>query len=290
MVVHDKSVPGRGPGSTAAAACTGAHGGQAGNDEQGGPPDFRSSIEMIFDGDPDGFFNAANDLRRMSASDAVEVLYVLAIEHGVREAHLNYGFFLEEEARPTEAIAQYEKAHALGDPKAAFALGQAHLGMGNPREAMRWFRFAEENPWIPLRLARAYRALGEEALAVEVLLDGSGKSAEAAVELVTTTDELDLDEAIRLLETHLKNGELDVLIPLADLYSRAGRKDREIELLRRSVEAGEPNALHNLGLALWEAGHTKAGRSILKQAAGHGDRLSARVLRDLKRQRHVRLK
>jgi hypothetical protein len=76
-------------------------------------------------------------------------------------------------------------------------------------------------------------------------------SAEAAVELVTVTDELDLGSSVRLLERHLANGgQVDVLIPLTDLYSKAGRRDKEIELLRRSVSEGEPSALHILGLAL----------------------------------------
>lgn len=51
--------------------------------------DFRSSVEMILSNDPDGLFNAANDLTQISKSEAIEVLYLLAIEHGVNGACAN---------------------------------------------------------------------------------------------------------------------------------------------------------------------------------------------------------
>ena len=42
------------------------------------------------------------------------------------------------------------------------------------------------------------------------------------MEYIHTSNELDLESAINLLEKHLQNGEVDVLIVLADLYSKAG--------------------------------------------------------------------
>ena len=111
------------------------------------------------------------------------------------------------------------------------------------------------------------------------------------MEYIHTTNELDLESAINLLEKHLQNGEVDVLIVLADLYSKAGNPEKEIELLRRSVAEGEPNALHNLGLALWQSGHTREGKALLKKAAQHGDKLSPKALHNLRgKQRHIRLK
>ncbi|MFJ5694140.1 tetratricopeptide repeat protein [Arthrobacter sp. NPDC093125] len=253
--------------------------------------DFRSSVELILAGDPDGLFNAANDLRLISQSEAIEVLYRLAIEQGVNEAYLNYGVFLRDINRPKEALVQFEKAHAVGDPKAAFALGETNWEMERHAEAIKWLRLAGSNAAIPLRLARSYRALGDEESAVKVLREGSETSAEAAVEYIDTTDDLDPESAINLLEKHLQNGEVDVLIPLADLYSKAGNPDKEIELLRRSVAEGEPNALHNLGLALWQSGQTREGRALLKKAAQQGDKLSPKVLHNLRgKQRHIRLK
>lgn len=255
------------------------------------PVDFRSSVELILSGDPDGLFNAANDLRQVSTSEAVEVLYRMAIEQGVKEAYLNYGVFLRDIDRPKEALVQFEKAHAAGDPKAAFALGETNWEMERHAEAIKWLRLAGSNPAVPLRLARSYRALGDEESAVKVLREGTKTSAEAAVEYIHTTNELDLESAINLLEKHLQNGEVDVLIVLADLYSKTGNPEKEIELLRRSVAEGEPNALHNLGLALWQSGHTREGKALLKKAAQQGDKLSPKVLHNLRgRQRHVRLK
>jgi len=249
--------------------------------------DFQSSVEMILSGDPDGLFNAANDLRHISTSEAVEVLYRLAIEHGVKEAYLNYGALLRDINRPKEALVQFEKAHEVGDPKAAFALGEMNGEMERHGEAIKWLQLADSNPFVPLRLARSYRALGDEVSAVKVLREGSETSAEAAVEYIQTTNELDLDGSINLLEKHLQNGDVDVLIVLADLYSEAGNPAKEIELLRRSVAAGEPNALHNLGLALWQSGHTREGKILLKKAAQQGDKLSPKILHKIRgKQRH----
>jgi tetratricopeptide (TPR) repeat protein len=255
------------------------------------PVDFRSSVELILSGDPDGLFNAANDLLEISRPEAVEALYRLAIEAGVKEAYLNYGSFLRDINRPKEALVQFEKAHAVGDPKAAYFLGETNWEMQRHREAIKWLLLAGNNPYVPLRLARAYRALGDEDSAAKVLREGSQTSAEAAVEFIHTTSELDLESAISLLQKHLDNGAVDVLIVLADLYSKAGNQEKEIELLRRSVAEGEPNAMHNLGLALWQSGHTREGKALLKKAAQQGDKLSPKVLHNLRRkQRHTRLR
>jgi len=222
------------------------------------PVDFRSSVELILSGDPDGLFNAANDLTRVSKSEAVEVLYRLAIEQGVKEAYLNYGLFLRDINRPKDALVQFEKAHAVGDPKAAYLLGETNWEMERHAEAIKWLRLAGSDTYVPLRLARSYRALGDEESAVKVLREGSETRAEAAVEYV---------------------------------HSKAGNPEKEIELLRRSVAEGEPNALHNLGLALWESGQTREGKALLKKAAQQGDKLSPKVLHNLRgKQRHIRLK
>ncbi|MFE5839172.1 tetratricopeptide repeat protein, partial [Arthrobacter sp. NPDC056493] len=134
--------------------------------------DFRSSVEMILSNDPDGLFNAANDLTQISKSEAIEVLYLLAIEHGVTEAYLNYGWFLRDINRPKEALVQFQKALEAGDPQAAFYLGETSLEMGRHLDAIRWLRLAGDDPFVPLRLARAYRAVGDELSAVEVLREG----------------------------------------------------------------------------------------------------------------------
>lgn len=253
------------------------------------PANFRSSVEQILGGDPDGLFNAANDLLRISESEAVETLYLLAIEHGVTGAYLNYGWFLRDRNRPEEALVLFEKAHDLGDRKAAFYLGETYLELDKYLEAIKWLRRSSWTTYVPLRLARAYRGVGDELSALEVLRDGMQTSSEAARELIHTTDELDLQASIDLLERHLSGGDTDVLILLAELYSKAGKPEKEIELLRRSVAEGEPNALHNLGLALWNSGQAREGRAVLKKAAQRGDKLSSKVLHDIRgKQRHGR--
>lgn len=255
----------------------------------GEPVDFRSSVEIILAGDPTGLFSAANDLTQIPVHEAVEVLYLLAIEHEVKEAYLNYGWFLRNVNRPKEALVQFEKAHAAADPQAAYFLGETHLELGEFLEAIRWLRLAKDNPYVPLRLARAYRGVGDELSAVEVLLEARETSSEAARELIHTTNELSLEASIDLLEAHLERGDNDVLILLAELYSKAGKPEKEIELLRRSVAEGEPNALHNLGIALWNFGETREGKTLLKMAAQQGDRLSPKILHEIRgKQRHRR--
>lgn len=248
--------------------------------------ELRSSIEMVLDGDPDGLFNTANDLQKMGKTDIIETLYLMAIERGVNEAYLNLGLFLNGLGRIKEAIPHYRRAFELDDPNAAVALGQAYFEIGKYADAVRWLKTAGTNPNAALCLAKSYRALGDITSATQALHEGSRYSHEAATELVTTTDELDTEAAIRLLERHLADGAIDVLIPLANLYATAGNREKEIELLRRSVAAGEPFARHNLGVALSQAGESKEGFALLRQAAAAGDTKSPGTLRRLRRKRH----
>lgn len=250
--------------------------------------EFRESLEDILAGKAVGLFNAANDLRRLNKAQAIEVMYASAIDHGVQEALLNFGNFLVENNRLDEAITQYKKAHQAGDKHASFALGQTFLQLNQPAAAIHWLLKAKDNPYTPLRLAMAYRASGEEESAVNALRCSKEESPEAAVELIQTTDELDINESIHLLERHLEKGSLEVLIPLAELYSQTGRKAESIELLQRSVSSGEPNALHNLGLALWEYGEFTEGERTLKRAAQLGDELAVETLKEIKRTKRQR--
>lgn len=110
---------------------------------------------------------------------------------------------------------------------------------------------------------------------------------EVAVELVTTGN-LETDEAIALLEHHAEGGDVDVLIPLANLYGELNRKAEEIAVLRQAVASGEPHAVHNLGLVLWHAGYRKEGRTFLKAAARNGDQLASRALHRIRRKRHAK--
>lgn len=213
--------------------------------------EFRLSVEEIFAGEITGFYNAANDLRKISHANAIEVFYRIAIDHGVRDALLNYGYFLQGEKRYSEALQWFLKAHAEGDAKASFAIGQTHLQLEDYAEAIRWLESSGDEPFIPLRLAQAYRGVGDEESALRVLIQSAETSSESAVELVLS-GHLGLHDSIVLLEKHLGNGEMDVLIPLANLHAEVGDYPRSVELLRRSVALGEPHAAHNLQVTLLE--------------------------------------
>lgn len=245
---------------------------------------------MILEGDPGGIFNLANELSRTPRADVVDTLYRLAIARGVVGAPLNYGWFLTREGRHREALAQFTAAHEAGDPLAPFHLGETYWTMGRHRDAVTWLEQAGSREGVALRLARSYRALGDATKAERVLLEAKDRDAEAAVELVTSSGVLARPAAIALLERHLERGAVDVLIPLAELYSRDGDTATEIRLLRRSVEEGEPNAAHNLGLALWRAGRLREGRMLLKEAAARGDRLSQDRLRRIHGERRAQLR
>lgn len=62
--------------------------------EDDGQLSFRQSIEDAEFADPKALYNAANDLQRISKAEAVEVLYLLAIDANVTAVLLNYGAFL----------------------------------------------------------------------------------------------------------------------------------------------------------------------------------------------------
>ncbi|WP_159620272.1 tetratricopeptide repeat protein [Arthrobacter zhaoguopingii] len=250
---------------------------------------FRKSIEYAGFTTPEGLYDAANDLRHISKADAVEVLYLLAIDAGVTDAGvtdalLNYGIFLWDEGRLREALLPLEKAYDARDQHAALTLAQVHLDLGDAETAIAWFERAEAHPAVPLRLARAYRALGDHQRALSVLQEAKDTNPEAAVELVLM-GELKGDEAIALLQQHADWGSVDVLIPLANLHGEDNRPAEEIALLRRALDSGEPNAAHNLGLALWNAGHRQEGRTLLKDAARNGDKLAGDALNRLRRKR-----
>ncbi|MHA7294098.1 tetratricopeptide repeat protein [Arthrobacter sp. HLT1-21] len=243
---------------------------------------FRASIKHARFTDPDGLFNAANDLQKISKAEAVEVLYLLAIDAGVTDALLNYGTFLWDEGKLGPAIAPLKKAYEANDPHAAPTLGQIYLELDDAENAILWFQRAGDHPTVPVRLARAYRAQGNQRSALKVLIEAKDNNAEAAVELVLD-GELSGHAAVALLQHHAARGSVDVLIPLANLYGEMGRTSEEIAVLRQAVGAGEPNAAHNLGLALWHSGYRQEGRALLKTAAHNGDRLARRALERLRR-------
>lgn len=115
------------------------------------PVDFRSSVELILFKDQDGLFNAANDLTQIPKYAAIEVSYLLAIEHGVKEAYLNYGWFLRGINRPKEAIAQFQKTLEIGDPQAAYLSGRnlpgdGQTSSGHKMAAPRWRKSSRAAP------------------------------------------------------------------------------------------------------------------------------------------------
>lgn len=255
-------------------------------EESDGKVSFRQTIEDA-ELEPETLYNAANDLQRISKAEAIELLYQMAIDAGVTDALLNYGIFLWYEGKLKQAIPPLEQAYEADDQHAALTLGQIYFELNDAKTAITWFERSGDHPYLPVRLSRAYRSLGAENTALRILLEAKEENPEAAVELVLS-GELEVDESIELLERHTDEGGVDVLIPLANLYGMKGRVADEIELLRRAVAAGEPNAVHNLGLALWQAGHRQEGRTLLKEAAQSGDQLAAQALHGLRRKRRKR--
>jgi tetratricopeptide (TPR) repeat protein len=128
---------------------------------------------------------------------------------------------------------------------------------------------------LPLTLGQIYFELNDAKTAI-TWFERSGDHPYVPVRLSRAYRSLGAENtAVRiLLEAKEKNHEAAV--------------ELEIELLRRAVAVGEPNALHNLGLALWQAGHRQEGRTLLKEAAQSGDQLAAQALHGLRRKRRKR--
>lgn len=242
---------------------------------------FRESLELIHAGDPDGFFNLANDLQEANKSGLVQAAYDLAVSHGIEEAFLNYGNYLAECGQEKAACTMWKRAFESGDERAAVLLAQQFVEENDLDSAEIWYQKASAIPESALLHARLKTRLGKHEEALDILKQNSDADAEAAVELVLHHGDQFSDGGVRLLEKHHARGHLEVNIPLAALHESKGKPEQAIALLEESVSAGEGNALLNLGILLLQNGREVEGARWIKKAARSGDKRAKRILKKL---------
>lgn len=177
------------------------------------------------------------------------------------------------------AVEMYGEAYDRGDVRGACAVGQALEQLGDLAGAREWYGRALSVPETPSRLARVLRALGEDDEAWQVLRDGRDVSWEAAVDYALDRRVPD-GEAVALLESHLRRGNVDVEVTLAGFYEDAGREVEAERPLRDAAGRGDTHAMTNLGVFVDERGHRAEAIGLWKASAEQGDELAARLLRD----------
>lgn len=243
-------------------------------------------VERMVAGDADALFNVANTLG-VSADLAREIMYRLAGDAGVDEAWLNLGLLLSEGGRGGEALDCYRTAYDKGDHAAAIMLGQGYEDLGRLTEAKDWYEKVKRHPFAPLRLSRVVRALGDEEEADRILLESARDAQEAAVEVVLR-GLVSATEAQVLLEEHWSRGELEVAVPLANIYEGLGRIAEATSVLRAGLASGDRHVRHNLGCLLWEHGDRGEALFWWRRAAEAGDEKAARALSEVESERRWR--
>ena len=234
-------------------------------------------VEEAFAGEAWALFNVGNWANGRRNQLVPIAVYAVAAANGEDDAWRNLGFCLDNLGVSEAALVVWEVAAHRGDTGAALHLAMEVEVQGDLARAEALCRLAMEEAATPVRLARVLRALGRDAEADAVIVEGRFRSPEAATDWAKMPG-VSVEDGIALLERHLREGAEEVLIVLADLYEQAGRVDDAIAALCRSVSGGERNAPHNLALLLKESGR----RGYLKWfllAAREGDPLSIRWMR-----------
>lgn len=241
--------------------------------------EFEEWLEAALRGDADAIFNIGAGVSKKSVEDFRRAAYAVAAHKGVAEAAFNLGLLFEEQGKVKKARQAMERAASLNEPQAVLWLGYDAEVSGRLIEALDWYARSQDVKQAPLHIARVLRELGREGEAIEVLYRARMESAEIAVEWAIGSSS-QASERIELLERYAATGEQSVLIPLANLLVEEGRTEEAVEALRRSVAQNEPNARHNLGVTLYEAGCQADGLAEIRRAARDGDMLAVDWLDD----------
>lgn len=232
---------------------------------------FREWLIDAIAGDPEGLFNIASAIDDENLVAFRTSAYRLSAERGSAEAAVNLALDLDDAGDADGARVFMQRAWSLGERV------QAPLWLGYDREqdedfenAVAWYLRSEDSVQGTLGAARALREMGRGSDADDVLFRRLDSDASIAAEWAVSAQS-SLTEKIERLERMVADGDFQLLIPLANLLADAGNFDRAIELLRRSADMGEPNARHNLGVTLWEAGRAQEAIDQMTRAAADGD-------------------
>ena len=239
--------------------------------------DIRVALHRLSSSAPEEFFNIANDLRALGCDDAAVPFYEKAIEAGVPEATYNLALLRHERGRTEIARSGFVAASEAGDAKGAFMAAQIFEACGDDDRAALHYARALELPETPVRLARVLRRIGLAQEADDIVAESAAMSWESAVEHALR-DATPVAEGLTHLDHHWSRGETRVAVTLALLLEEDGRADDAEAVLLVAAEAGDVQALTNLGTRWRDNGDLEAARRSLVDAALRGDALAQRLL------------
>ena len=128
-----------------------------------------------------------------------------------------------------------------------------------------------------MRLARVLRRIGLAQEADDIVAESAAMSWESAVEHALR-DATPVAEGLTHLDHHWSRGETRVAVTLALLLEEDGRADDAEAVLLVAAEAGDVQALTNLGTHWRDNGDLEAARRAWVDAALRGDALAQRLL------------
>jgi tetratricopeptide (TPR) repeat protein len=265
--------------------------------------------------DPDELIDLGCDLADAGRLGDAERCFVRAAALGSATAEFDLGNTLKDQQRLVEAAAAYERAIAGGENDAWLNLGQVLEELADEDGAMRAYAGAAKRGDSngALSLAFMLRERGDNAAAAEQARTAaaSGNALAAAVVASWDWDEtLDptLEPALRagaefypsaranlaellrstgraaearaVLELGAKRGEVEIWLPLGNLYvDELGDVDAAEQAYRTGIAAGDAHCHLNLGLLLAARGDKDGATEQFRLGAAAGDESAARMLR-----------
>ncbi|MGP7959509.1 tetratricopeptide repeat protein [Sanguibacter sp. A247] len=247
------------------------------SDPRDAAEDIRVALHRVSSAAPEEFFNIANDLRALGCDEAAVPFYEKAIAAGVAEATYNLALLHHERGRTELARAGFVAASEAGDAKGAFMAAQIFEACSDDERAALHYARALELPETPVRLARVLRRIGLTTEAEDIVAESAQTSWESAVEHALR-DTTSVADGLRLLDGHWSRGETRVAVTLALLLEEDGREDDAEAVLLVAAEAGDVQALTNLGTHWRDHGDLEAARRAWGESAERGDALARTLL------------
>ncbi|MDF8266463.1 tetratricopeptide repeat protein [Luteipulveratus flavus] len=236
-------------------------------------------------GSPEGAFNLGNTLVRQERHEAAIPAFELALARGETDAWANLGLVLEELGDLVGAARAYEQAEATGDRSGALRLAMLlHDQGGRDRAMTAAQRSADAGDQLAAAVVACWqwcrtRDPGlETALRAGADLLPSARADLGALLLMSGR----VNEARTVLEQGSSVGEVECMLPLANVYSDLlGDDERARAVLTAAADLGDAHAHHNLAVLLEPDGQLEDAALHYRLAIAGGDSLAATALRDL---------
>jgi|GEM_PF-3919849 len=226
--------------------------------------DYGSAMEFFqrgwLNGDNDAGFNLASLLESRGASTAAGI-YESLVADGYAKASINLALLLDHAGQRDKAIEVL--GQVLSDPE-----------VGSTAEAI---------------LGSLYLSVGDESRAEPLLRATANEDAFARADLghlLARTGRT--EEAIRVWHEGAAHDEPSSMVPLANLLSERGERQKSGDLYRRAFELGDAFAATNLAIDLWDDGNRAEAILWAHRAADAGDEAASRWLESIDAQSHHR--